>query len=60
MRVTIEPPAPGEDHRQILIGRTGKGRLARAASGRGHVLAGLNPWRAYNGMRFPTVASARA
>ena len=60
MRVTIKPRARGEQHREVLIGRTGKGRLARAAGGRGHVLTGLNRWRAYNGIRFPTVAAARA
>lgn len=59
MRVTIKAAARGEQRREVLIGRTGKGHLARAADGRGHVLAGLNRWRAYNGMRFRTVAAAR-
>ena len=58
MRITIKPPERGEQHRQVLIGRTGKGRLTRTA--RAHVLSGLNRWRAYNGMRFRTVAAARA
>ena len=57
MRITIKPAQPGQQHRQVLIGRTCKGRLTRAA--RAHVLSGLNRWRAYNGMRFPTVAAAR-
>ena len=57
MRITIKPPQRGKQHRQVLIGRTGKGHLARTA--RAHVLEGLNRWRAYNGMRFPTVAAAR-
>ncbi|MDE0456087.1 MAG: hypothetical protein OXI15_02230 [Chromatiales bacterium] len=57
MRIAIKPPAGGERHRQVLIGRTGRGRLTPAR--RGHVLSGLNRWRAYNGMRFPTVAAAR-
>ena len=60
MKVTIKPPARGKQRREILIGRTGKGHLAHAANGHGHVLTGLNRWRAYNGMRFPTVAAARA
>lgn len=59
MRTTIKPLAPGNDHRQVLIGRTTKGRLT-PTTGRGHVLAGLNRWRAYNGVRFATVAAARA
>ena len=58
MRITIKPPQRGHKHRQVLIGRTGNGRLTRTA--RAHVLSGLNRWRAYNGMRFPTVAAARA
>lgn len=58
MTVTIKPLARGERRREVRIGRTGKGYLAKSRGG--HVLEGLNRWRAYNGMRFPTVAAARA
>ena len=57
MRIIIKPLQHGQQHRQVLIGRAAKGRLTRTA--RAHVLSGLNRWRAYNGMRFPTVAAAR-
>ena len=58
MTITIRPLARGERRREVRIGRTGKGYLARTRGA--HVLEGLNRWRAYNGMRFPTVAAARA
>ena len=58
MTITIKPLARGERRREVRIGRTGKGYLARTREA--HVLEGLNRWRAYNGMRFPTVAAARA
>ena len=58
MTITIKPLARGERRREVRIGRTGKGYLARTRGA--HVLEGLNRWRAYNGMRFPTVAAARA
>ena len=58
MTITIAPLARGERRREVRIGRTGKGYLAKSRGG--HVLEGLNRWRAYNGMRFPTVAAARA
>ncbi|MDE0456083.1 MAG: hypothetical protein OXI15_02210 [Chromatiales bacterium] len=58
MKITIKPPQRDQQHRQVLIGRTGRGRLTRA--GKMHVLSGLNRWRAYNGMHFTTVAAARA
>ena len=58
MTITIKPLARGERRREVRIGRTGKGYLAKARGA--HVLEGLNRWRAYNGMRFPTVAAARA
>ena len=57
MRITIKPLARGERRREVRIGRTGKGYLAESRGA--HVLEGLNRWRAYNGMRFPTVAAAR-
>lgn len=58
MTITIKPLARGERRREVRIGRTGKGYLAKARGA--HVLEGLNRWRVYNGMRFPTVAAARA
>ena len=58
MTITIKPLARGERRREVRIGRTGKGYLTKA--GGGYVLEGLNRWRAYNGMRFPTVSAARA
>ena len=58
MTITIKPLARGEHRREVRIGRTGKGYLARTRGA--HVLEGLTRWRAYNGMRFPTVAAARA
>ena len=58
MTVTIKPLARGARRREVRIGRTGKGYLAPKRGA--HVLEGLNRWRAYNGMRFPTVAAARA
>ena len=58
MTITIAPLARGERRREVRIGRTGEGYLAKSRGG--HVLEGLNRWRAYNGMRFPTVAAARA
>ena len=58
MTITIKPLARGERRREVRIGRTGKGYLAESRGA--HVLEGLNRWRAYNGMRFPTVAAARA
>ena len=54
MTITIKPLARGERRREVRIGRTGKGYLAKARGA--YVLEGLNRWRAYNGMRFPTVA----
>ena len=58
MTVTIKPLARGERRREVRIGRTGKGYLGKTRGA--YVLEGLNRWRAYNGMRFPTVAAARA
>ena len=58
MTITIKPLARGEHRREVRIGRTGKGYLAKARGA--YVLEGLNRWRAYNGMRFPTVRAARA
>ena len=58
MTITIKPLVRGEQRREVRIGRTGKGYLAETRGA--HVLEGLNRWRAYNGMRFPTVAAARA
>ncbi len=58
MTITIKPLARGERRREVRIGRTGKGYLAKTRGG--HVLESLNRWRAYNGMRFQTVAAARA
>ncbi|MCY4074252.1 MAG: hypothetical protein OXH04_02335 [Acidobacteria bacterium] len=58
MTVTIKPLARGERRREVRIGRTGKGYLVKTRGA--YVLEGLNRWRAYNGMRFPTVAAARA
>ena len=58
MTVTIKPLARGERRREVRIGRTGRGYLAKTRGA--YVLEGLNRWRAYNGMRFPTVAAARA
>ncbi len=58
MTITIKPLVRGEHRREVRIGRTGKGYLAESRGA--HVLEGLNRWRAYNGMRFPTVAAARA
>lgn len=58
MTITIKPLARGKRRRKVRIGRTGKGYLAKARGA--YVLEGLNRWRAYNGMRFPTVFAARA
>lgn len=55
MTVTIKPLARGGRRREVRIGRTGKGYLAKTRGA--YVLEGLNRWRAYNGM---TVAAARA
>ena len=58
MTITIKPLAHGEHRREVRIGRSGKDYLTKSRGG--HVLKGLNRWRAYHGMRFPTVAAARA
>ena len=58
MTITIKPLAHGERRREVRIGHTGKGYLASTREA--HVLEGLDRWRAYNGMRFTTVAAARA
>ena len=58
MTITIKPLARGQRRREVRIGRTGKGYIAGTRGA--YVLEGLNRWRAYNGMRFPTVAAARA